>query len=382
MDILGLPVDVFVLILKFLESRGLLCCATVCSQWRDLALDIKWREHVVDWAYLLQALGPRKPCFDEDQDRWEPKHSSIKEAIASPGWRRLNELRKKVTRLRIETHLVSEDIDYLLKLHHAEEPPHHTFCPQLRELEVNVGDLESYEYDFIAGASLQQFRLNWVNDTGRPTRLVADTVENIALRSPMVEHLKLCTGCLLLEDLTVWWKQCELVEEEAGAVGSQVQQLPVLHILRIGTPGDQDGALKSYILQNTHMPQLRELTVDLQMLVSLHQLRIPLNTLEISWMSEPPTPATKFDRLVELTLDPLHVKTNEVRPLAEYLALLCPVVKHFETTPVHPYETLPGQSLPWYSTEEEQSNKEVMRTRFFEAQREDVVFQSVSEEPK
>ncbi|KIO21484.1 hypothetical protein M407DRAFT_28938 [Tulasnella calospora MUT 4182] len=302
MHILDLPVEIFVPVLKLLASGDLLRCATVCSQWRDLTLDVKWRDHLVHWVDLLRVLGLVERSEEGGrQYHWVPEHCSIEDAIAGTGWRRLNELRKKISRLRIASRLMSEDIDYMLKLQHVVESPHRAFCPNLRELELSFGDLQPYEYDFLAGGSLRQFKLSWTSETEMRTRLFAGTMERVALRSPMIEHIsvhrsdfalidygkfsnlrtlnhgghfsatswiKLCAGCPLLEDVNIWWIQGDLVDEEAIAEGPQMQQLPLLRILHIEIMRDRGRVLSPYILRTTNMPQLRVLKVDLRQLGS------------------------------------------------------------------------------------------------------------------
>ncbi|KAG8907910.1 hypothetical protein FRC01_007544 [Tulasnella sp. 417] len=325
--ILDLPVEVFALVLKLLASRDLLRCAIVCSRWRDLALDVKWKEHLVDWYDLLQVLGPIEPCDDDDSEyRWVTKHSTIEDGVASAGWRRLNELRKKITRLQIGTHLGQKDIDYLRNIHRAVETPHHPFCPKLRELEVTFDEPQHYMYDFLAGGSLQQFKLNLTSiDMEGHTRIFQVAIQSIALGSPMVERItilrsdspfinygkfsrlrilshggdfsvtswiQLCAGCPLLEDVNIWWIQDELDDDAAIVTGPQAQTLPVLRVLSIGTI--ENGEFASYIIRTTNMPQLRELNVDLrelgseeaEELLSLVRKRSPwLTTLHVNYRS-------------------------------------------------------------------------------------------------
>ncbi|KAG8977752.1 hypothetical protein FRB90_008717, partial [Tulasnella sp. 427] len=54
----NVPVEVFVLILSIFDSKDLLHCALVCKRWSELALEVKWKECVVDLADLVQGLGP------------------------------------------------------------------------------------------------------------------------------------------------------------------------------------------------------------------------------------------------------------------------------------------------------------------------------------
>lgn len=61
MHVQNLPVEIFALILKLLESPDLLRCATVCSQWKDLALDVKWKERKVELVDMFRALGSIEP---------------------------------------------------------------------------------------------------------------------------------------------------------------------------------------------------------------------------------------------------------------------------------------------------------------------------------
>lgn len=499
--VLDLPVEVFDLILKLLASRDLLCCATVCSKWRDMALDVKWKEHLVDWGYLLRVLGPLEPCDDDPKEyRWVTQHP-ISDAIASTGWRRLNELRKKITRLRVEIHLDPDDTDYLQNIHHALEPPHHAFFPKLRELKISFHLPQPHEYDLLAGGSLRSLRV----DRALPYRydaveVVGDAMESLALRSPMVEHIKvwashspfidygkfsklrtlshsgyfsveswvnLCEGCPLLEDVRIRVAHEKLLGKEAIAIGPQMQQLPTLHILNVETI--EDKVFIPYILQTTRMPQLRELTVntlelrsaeadrlfsllwrrsplltalevhgrrlnwgglasfrklrdldlygrigswrtehveriitnlpDLRRLVimspqdeldvdrtkppftlavleaiamqlQLHRLDIPLNALEIPWMSEPPTPAAKFGELVEFSFGPLHIEPSAMQPFAQYLAQLCPSAEDFESFIVHPHSTWQEMEVHVDLTREEITNKRRMESLFFDAQKE------------
>ncbi|KAG8907916.1 hypothetical protein FRC01_007540 [Tulasnella sp. 417] len=327
--ILDLPIEVFALVLKLLASRDLLRCATVCSRWKDLALDVKWKEHLVDWYDLLRVLGSIEPCDDDESEyRWVTKHFNIEDGVASAGWRRLNELRKKITRLQIETHLAQDDFDYLLKIHRAAEYPRHRdpFCPKLRELEVIFDEPQPYMYDFLVGGSLQQFKLNLpLSDTEGYAGLCQVAIQSIALGSPLVERIsvlrsdspfinygkfsrlrilnhggdfsvkswiQLCAGCPLLEDVNIWWIQDELDDEDAVVTGPQAQALPVLRVLRIGTI--ENAEFVYYIIQSTNMPQLRELDVDLrelrsedaEELLSLVRKRSPwLTTLNVNYRS-------------------------------------------------------------------------------------------------
>ncbi|KAG8978731.1 hypothetical protein FRC05_010004 [Tulasnella sp. 425] len=506
MHAFDLPLEVFVLILNNLESRDLLRCATVCSQWRDAALDVKWKEHKVELVDLLGVLGPMTRKYRKIFG-FTTRHSSVQDAVASGGWRRLDELRKKITRLRIEMRLTLEDINYVKDLQHAVESSHHAFCPRLRQLEVNLdGQPHPYPYDFIAGESLAQIHLRG-GSTGfiQQAGSVASALEKVALRSPMIEHLdasrsnisfinyggfsklrtlkhggqfsvtswiQLCAGCPLLEVVTIWWMQDELPDEEAIHSGPEVQALPALRVLSI-EPTD-DGLFTSYVLRTTNMPELRELEVDLaplgysegaalfslvrsrsplleklklvghrlewgglasfrelrtlelfglqssftteqvgriignvpnltRLLISsfdeeidrtepsftpafletiakgchqISELEIPLNTLSVPWTSETQSPAAEFKRLKALALEPLHIEPTVMETFARYLARLCPTVRSFATTTLHPNAVprFPGQI-----TEEERLDSGVMQDLLF-AVREDGVSDSAAQE--
>ncbi|KAG9042359.1 hypothetical protein FS837_010964 [Tulasnella sp. UAMH 9824] len=264
MHIFDLPVEIFTLILKLLTSRDLLRCATV-------------------------------------QYRWVTKHSSTRDAVASAGWRRLNELQAKITRLRVQTHLISDDIDYIRNLQHAVESAHHAFFPNLRQLDViDLDPSGPYMYDFLPGSSLQQFKLDWAPNYGNePAGVFEGVINSVALRSPMVRHIKvfqsewpfidygkfsqlqtldhagdfsvtswrkLCAGCPLLEKVNIWWTQERLAGEDAPAFRPQTQELPALRVLNL--VAIKDSGFNSYILRTTIMPQLRDLRVDLEELES------------------------------------------------------------------------------------------------------------------
>ncbi|KAG8913408.1 hypothetical protein FRC01_004559 [Tulasnella sp. 417] len=299
--ILDLPVEVFVLILNLLWREDLLRCATVCSKWRDLALDVRWKEHSVGWDDLLRILGPLQSRRDEGGEyHLITRHLSVKDAIASVGWRRLDDLRKKITLLRIKTYLRADDIDYLENIHRALGPPHQAFFPKLRELVVCFQGSQPYEYDFLAGESLRCFRLDQIRSTrDRPEGDSRGILKTLATRSPMVEHIQvwssdspfinygrfsnlrtlyhsgdfsvaswinLCTDCLLLEDVTLQKLQENLVDRETIALGPQLHQFPPLQILDIESI--ENKVLNSYILRTTNMPQLTELKVDTRQLIS------------------------------------------------------------------------------------------------------------------
>ncbi|KAG9042356.1 hypothetical protein FS837_010961 [Tulasnella sp. UAMH 9824] len=290
MHVQNLPGELFTLILKLLESRDLLQCATVCSRWKDLALDVKWKEHKVELVDMFRSLGSIEPSW------FTTKHSSIKDAVASAGWRRLNELRKKVTRLRIRKQLALDDIKYVISLQHSIEAAHQPFCPKLRRLDVKiVPRSQPYAYDFLAGQSLIKIRIRWTPRDHGPLMVMIDAVERAALQSPMVEHIEvslsdshfidygkfsrirtlihegdfsmeslsqLCKGCPLLEVARLWWMQAALVDDETiYSEPREIQVFPALQGLNIADAAY--GAPSLRILRSTKMPQLRELEADL-----------------------------------------------------------------------------------------------------------------------
>lgn len=96
----------------------------------------------------------------------------------------------------------------------------------------------------------------------------------------------------------------------------------------------------------------------------LSDLELPLNTLIVSWTSEPPTPPCKFEKLKALALNPLHIVPGAMEPVAKYLSRLFPSVKTFETVLLHPDET--GRVTIDSLTEEEISNTAEMERLFFD----------------
>ncbi|KIO21483.1 hypothetical protein M407DRAFT_28937 [Tulasnella calospora MUT 4182] len=200
--------------------------------------------------------------------RWITKHSSIEDAVASAGWQRLNELRKRITRLQVEAHFVSEDIEYLRSLQHAVESPNHAFCPNLRQLDVYYDKRLPCKYDFLTGGSLRQFKLHWdPRDVKKHEGVFEGALNTVALLSPMVQQLEvprlnssfidygkfaklrildhsgdfsakswiqLCAECPLLENVKIGWTRNKLADERAIiALGPQMQELPALHVLHI-----------------------------------------------------------------------------------------------------------------------------------------------------
>ncbi|KAG8907915.1 hypothetical protein FRC01_007539 [Tulasnella sp. 417] len=491
MHILDLPFEILMLVFEWLDSWDLLRCAVVCGRWKDLALDAKWRGNLIDWVNLLQLLGPVERC-KEDEYRWVTK-PSINDAIMSTGWQRLDVLRKKITRLRVGIQLVSEDLEYIKTLQHATDSPYDAFFPNLRQLNVWFRGRSAYQYGFLAGESLQQFNLNWLfRGLGQTTTDWAGALESVALRSPMVKHIKafesdspfidygkfsrlrtldhggdlgvlswiqICAGCPLLEEVKISQSQVRPFDETGIVSGPDTQELPALRNLDI-----RHGLITSYILRTTNMPQLRELDVGmyefdalevhyllsrvrrrsplletltlggnslewdrfssfsglrdltlfgqlnscttedvehiieglpnlarlgiasnvfcdrrkppfttailetLAMRCQLDKLRIPLNALETSWESETPTPTAKFDRLIKLRLDHLHIKVNALVPFAKYLAQMCPTVDRFKPTLIHPHEAEPELEPSSMLTQEEWENGRVMEDVFLDAQ--------------
>ncbi|KAG8891233.1 hypothetical protein FRC01_014820, partial [Tulasnella sp. 417] len=195
----------------------------------------------------------------------------------------------------------------------------------LRELEVLFDDQPlPYGYDLLTGGSLRQFKLD-----RRINLMMEDefggvfeaTLSNLALRSPLVEHIsvlhsdspfidygkfsnlrtlehlgtftvaswiEICARCPLLEDFSISWIKDDLVGENAiTATGPQIQELPVLRVPDISSMHDPDGVASSHILRTTNMPQLRELKLNLYKLgseeadglMSLLSGRCPLLTM-------------------------------------------------------------------------------------------------------
>ncbi|KAG8911963.1 hypothetical protein FRC01_005375, partial [Tulasnella sp. 417] len=298
MHLQNLPVEVFVRILRLLESRDLLRCATVCSRWKDFALDVKWKEHGVELVDMLRALGPiRQYSADGTIFAFKTLYSSIEHAVASPGWRRLNELRKKITRLRVGQSIALIDIQYLMDIQALIEPPHRPFCPNLQQLQVELGlQSQPYAYASLAGDSLASFDLTWYPIVHSPRRLMASAMQMVALRSPMIQHIEasvsdspfinyglfpnlrilahegefsmkswaqLCTGCPVLEVVQLQWRGSMLADEDQSIYLVQDIQTPLaLEVLEVSD--GLDGVPSLYILQNTNMPQLRRLDVVLE----------------------------------------------------------------------------------------------------------------------
>ncbi|KAG8891495.1 hypothetical protein FRC01_014665, partial [Tulasnella sp. 417] len=195
----------------------------------------------------------------------------------------------------------------------------------LRELEVLFDDQpQPYGYDLLTGGSLRQFKLDrrinlmMEDDFGG---VFEATLSNLALRSPLVEHIsvlnsdspfidygkfsnlrtlehigtftvaswmEICARCTLLEDFSISWIKDDLVGEDTiTATGPQIQELPVLRVLSISSMYEPDGVVSSHILRTTNMPQLRELKMDLYKLgsveadglMSLLSRRCPLLTM-------------------------------------------------------------------------------------------------------
>ncbi|KAG9038312.1 hypothetical protein FS837_001282, partial [Tulasnella sp. UAMH 9824] len=267
-------------------------------QWKDVALDVKWKEHRVELSEMLRALGPVEPLpGDGKLFGFMTKYSNNKDAVATAGWKRLNELRRKVARIQVRMHLASGDIHYLMGLQRAVEPPHCAFCPELRHLDVKLdGQPEPCAYDFLAGEPLVQLNCTWTpTDSSKSSRAVAHALERVALRSPLVERLdvsgfnsrfinyglfpklrilshhgdfsmeswpQLCTECPLLEEVYMrcWWKKP--INEVATNTSPAMQALPSLRVLR--TSEVEDRMLAASILRATSMPRLTELEFDLK----------------------------------------------------------------------------------------------------------------------
>ncbi|KAG9042357.1 hypothetical protein FS837_010962 [Tulasnella sp. UAMH 9824] len=201
-----------------------------------------------------------------------------------------------------------EDINYLRSMHSAVESPDQAFCPKLRELEVRFDDLQPYEYDFLAGGLLRNFKLIWTppNRNGL-VEVFQGAMRGLALRSPMIEHitafrsdsaftdygefhklrtldhggdfsvgswLQLCEGCPLLEEVHIWWiqKDSELPDQSLIASAPGIRELAALRVLSIATIAN--GMFTDYILQTTNMPQLTGLEVNLVPLTSVEGDRL------------------------------------------------------------------------------------------------------------
>ncbi|KAG8989655.1 hypothetical protein FRB90_002137 [Tulasnella sp. 427] len=284
MQLDNLPVEVFGLILRTLDSKHLLHCALVCERWRDLALDVKWKEHVVELADLVRGLGPA------------PSNRSCEEterALASPWWLRVNRLRKMITKLKVSSSPPTH-ITYLQHLQSAVEPPGQAFCPNLRSIELDRMLPQPDLYDFLVGASLQNLILRHQSSSRTHLQtVVTNTLKKIAGRSPRVEDVlayssssvfdfgvfpklrvltyggnvsvaswnQLCAGCPLLERVNIWPPgRAQAAEDETGLSDPPAPTLPFLQSLDMDSI--KHSSLVTYIMRMTHMSALTELAVD------------------------------------------------------------------------------------------------------------------------
>ncbi|KAG8994427.1 hypothetical protein FRB90_000434 [Tulasnella sp. 427] len=312
MQLDNLPVEVFGLILRTLDSKHLLHCALVCKRWRDLALDVKWQEHVVGLADLLRGLGPAPS---------NRSHEETERAVASPGWLRVNKLRKMITKLKVSSSPPTH-ISYLQHLQSAVEPPGQPFCPNLRSIELDRMLPQPDLYDFLVGASLQILILRHQSSSRTYLQtVVTKTLKKIAGRSPRVEDIlayssssafdfgvfpklrvltyggnvsvaswnQLCAGCPLLERVNIWPPgRVQAAEDETGLSHPPAPTLPILqNFVNIGKA--EGGALLSLLrYRNPSMTRLK-LKGDALNLATLGfftqlrnlQLRAPLNTITI-----------------------------------------------------------------------------------------------------
>ncbi|KAG8994426.1 hypothetical protein FRB90_000433, partial [Tulasnella sp. 427] len=175
-----LPIEIFILVLSILDSKHLLQCALVCKRWRDLALDVKWKEHVVELADLLRGLGPAPS---------NRSHEETERAVASPGWLRVNKLRKMITKLKVSSSPPTH-ITYIQHLQNAVESPGQPFCPNLRSIKLYRRLSQPDTYDFLLGHSLQDFTLCFDSTSGEHLRtVVINALGKLAVRSPRVESI-------------------------------------------------------------------------------------------------------------------------------------------------------------------------------------------------
>ncbi|KAG8992912.1 hypothetical protein FRB94_011187 [Tulasnella sp. JGI-2019a] len=88
-------------ILELSTGNDLNTFALVCSSWKDLALDIKWRTFTVRLTVLLKMLAPFR---DEELDRFrDPKDRELK--ISDNDWSSFQHYSQRVTRIKVDTAL-------------------------------------------------------------------------------------------------------------------------------------------------------------------------------------------------------------------------------------------------------------------------------------
>lgn len=224
-----------------------------------------------------------------------------------------------------------------------------TKMPRLGELKVNIRGLESVEADGLLSL--------------------------LARRSPLLSTLQVYGYRLEWGKFASFSRLRDLVLH--GELGSWTTE----HVERIITRlPDLDRlsivSSKKYGFGRVFTPAILE---TMAMRSQLLQLAIPLNALEIPWMSETPTSTAKFDVLVELSLEPLHIEPGAIEPFAKYLAQLCPSANYLETTILHPHLADPEMEERWFLTEEETQSCRLMERLFFDVRKEYEVSGSASE---
>ncbi|KAG9018808.1 hypothetical protein FRB90_009278 [Tulasnella sp. 427] len=303
MQVQNIPIEISLLVFKLLDSQNLLYCALVCKDWTDLALDIKWKENAVELTDLLRGLGSlEEPLNATDAHSCAMRETGgIERTLSSPGWLRVNDLRKKITRLKIVTPLDPDRLTYLAELLYSVESLGSPFCPSLRSLEL-TGKLQPSHpiYEFIAGNSLRQLVLSL---KPQPEAEIETALKTLTSNAPRIKDLaamipytevgygmfselrslryggipsmlwwsQLCAGCPKLEDLWVCTErvfqtaleQLELAQKVRSQMGLPAPYaFPSLRTLDLVR--HQNGSyVKTLFLQSTEMPQLEDLAVNL-----------------------------------------------------------------------------------------------------------------------
>ncbi|KAG8984651.1 hypothetical protein FRB93_006381 [Tulasnella sp. JGI-2019a] len=143
--------ELLVSIFRLSTENDLNSLALVCSSWKDLALDIKWRTLTVPLTVLFKMLAPF--CDEELNEFCEPDDDELE--ISDDDWSAFQHYAQKVTRIKVDTPFYHESV---IIIQRRLAITNQEICPNLVVLELEDVE-EGFDLDgtlaILAGARLR-----------------------------------------------------------------------------------------------------------------------------------------------------------------------------------------------------------------------------------
>ncbi|KAG9033448.1 hypothetical protein FRB95_014814 [Tulasnella sp. JGI-2019a] len=296
--------ELFISIFGSSTGKDLNNLALVCSSWKELALDIKWRTSTVPLTIFLSRMAQ---FYCEDLNTFcEPLSEDEVLDISDEDWSNFQHYAQKVTRIRVDLALLFESVAMIKR---KTATTNQKLCPNLVYLEFENLDIEDVDESddvdgtitILAGPELRTLSVTGDRDVDEEMIRRLDLITGIsphittivgtpqpdyfpeytifkALRQLRIQGYawgrvwKIISDCLLLEMLEIEdWKGFSMDGEEQREDGQTDFFFPKLELLSVKTIRWNE-ADPAQLISASSMPRLQSLKLTVQRQTAYVQL--------------------------------------------------------------------------------------------------------------